>query len=367
MSKGKCVFNSSWLVDKDFKPWLAASKDKHHAFCNLCNKSFSIASMGISALKSHMASKTHEERFKKAGNPISAFFKTTTSTGNRSDSPTAASSSCSPSTSTKDDVPVENSSASASQNTSDKQSSVHHLSTLSKKVTDAELLWTLNCVKSHFSAASNIGMNELFKKMFSDSEIVSLYSMSETKYRYLTTFGIGPHFSKMLTDQVKAAPAHCILFDESLNDELQKKQLDVHIRYWSEESCKIESRYYTSLFIGHGKANDILQHYDEATKDLDAKKTWQVGMDGPNVNISFHNKLFEQRKEMDLPNLLDLGTCGLHIVHRAFQTGANATGWKFDQYLLKEYKLFKDSPARREDFVQYTGSSIFPLKFCNHR
>lgn len=148
-----------------------------------------------------------------------------------------------------EDVLVGNSlaSAGASQNIH-KRSSIHYLSTLSKKVSDAELLWALNRVKSHFSAASNIGMNELFKKMFSDSEIVSLYSMSESKYRYLKTFEIGLHFSKMLTDQVKASPAHCILFDESLNDELQKKQLDVHVRYLSEKSCKIESRYYSSLF-----------------------------------------------------------------------------------------------------------------------
>lgn len=367
MSKGKCVFNSSWLLVKDFKLWLAAStEDKHNAYCKLCKKKFSIASMGISALKSHMVGKTHQERMKKPGNPISAFLKTATS-GDTSDTP-VTSTSCGPSTSSMEDLPVGNSlaSAGASQNM-DKRPSIHHLSTLSKKVSDAELLWALNCVNSHFSAASNIGMNELFKRMFSDSEIVSLYSMSESKYRYLTTFGIGPHFSKMLTDQVKASPAHCILFDESLNDELQKKQLDVHIRYWSDECCKVESRYYSSLFIGHGTANDILLHYAEATKALDATKTWQVGMDGPNVNVSFHNKLVEQRKEMDLPNLLDLGTCGLHIVHRAFQTGANTTGWKLDRYLLKEYKLFKDSPARREDFVQYTGSSIFPSKFCNHR
>ena len=222
-------------------------------------------------------------------------------------------------------------------------------------------------MNSHFSAASNVGMNALFKKMFSDSEIVSLYSMSESKYRYVTTFGIGPHFAKILVDQVKASPAHCILFDESLNEQLQNKQFDVHVRYWSEDSCQVESRYFSSLFIGHGRATDILDHYADATKDLDAARTWQVGMDGPNVNILFHKKLVDQRNELDLPHLLDLGTCGLHIIHRAFQTGAKATDWNLDQYLLKEYKLFKDSPARREDYVTYTGSTIFPSKFCNHR
>ena len=69
---------------------------------------------------------------------------------------------------------------------------LHHLSTLSKKVADAELLWALNCVSSHFSA-SNVNINALFKKMFSDSEIAFMYSMSEMKFRYLTTFGLGPY------------------------------------------------------------------------------------------------------------------------------------------------------------------------------
>ncbi|XP_020905415.1 uncharacterized protein LOC110243629 [Exaiptasia diaphana] len=90
-------------------------------------------------------------------------------------------------------------------------------------------------------------------------------------------------------------------------------------------------------------------------------------MDGPNVNLSFFKKLQEHRTEYNLPSLLDLGTCGLHIAHRAFQVGAKSTDWNLDQYLLKEYKLFKDSPARREDFVTYTGSTVFPSKFCNHR
>lgn len=203
--------------------------------------------------------------------------------------------------------------------------------------------------------------------MFCDSEIASQYSMSESKYRYLTTFGIGPHFAKMLTARVKGSPGHCIQFDESLNDEIQQKQMVIHVRLWSQESLTVESRYYTSVFIGHGRASDLMEHFDTATSGVDPSRTWQVGMDGPNVNPSFFNKLNEERKENKYPSLLNLGTCGLHIIHRAFQTGAKATNWQLDEYLKKVYKLFKDTPARREDFVSYTGLSTFPSKFCNHR
>ena len=30
-------------------------------------------------------------------------------------------------------------------------------------------------------------------------------------------------------------------------------------------------------------------------------------------------------------------------------------------------KMFHDVPARREDFIQETGSEVFPLQFCQHR
>ena len=119
--------------------------------------------------------------------------------------------------------------------------------------------------------------------------------------------------------------------------------------------------------MGHGKAENLLHHYEEATKEFDASKTWHIGMDGPNVNLAFERELKKIRAELNLPSLIELGTCGLHTVHRAFQTGAKATNWDLDNYLKKEYNLFKDSPARREDYVTYTGVDMFPSKFCNHR
>ncbi len=105
------------------------------------------------------------------------------------------------------------------------------------------------------------------------------------------------------------------------------------------------------MFTGHGTADDLLDHYSEAVKDLDSSRTWQVGMHGCNVNLALHKKLVKQRVELNFPCLLDLGMCGLHIIHGAFQTGAKVTNWSLDHYLLKQYKLFIDSPACHEDFV----------------
>ena len=120
---------------------------------------------------------------------------------------------------------------------------------------------------------SNVGVNDLFKRMFTDSENAENYSMSETKYSYIITFGLGPLFAKKLIYDVKRSLAHSVLFDEALSDELQKKQLDVYVRYWSYETSRVDCRYLTSLFIGHGRKEDLMNHYEEATKDLDPAKS----------------------------------------------------------------------------------------------
>ena len=84
-----------------------------------------------------------------------------------------------------------NASQTSCGSSSAQSSSLHHLSTLGKKITDAEILWTLKCVHSHSSAHANMGMNDLLQHMFTNSEIAQAYSLSESKFRYVTTFGLG--------------------------------------------------------------------------------------------------------------------------------------------------------------------------------
>lgn len=191
MPGGKCVFNYSWLKEDNFSQWLAAVKDdKYSAHCKICRRKFSIASMGKSALKSHMDGKIHQKLLQDQRNPINYFLVNSTSvtpclsrdTSKAHDGPSQSKEK--QSVLSKQVADAHDTSASTStigpSQSKEKQSSFHHLSTLSKQV--AEILWVLNCVDSHFSAASNVGINTLFKMMFCDSEIASLYSMSESKY-----------------------------------------------------------------------------------------------------------------------------------------------------------------------------------------
>ena len=50
---------------------------------------------------------------------------------------------------------------------------------------------------------------------------------------YIVSFGLGPHFMELLKDKVKTVEdGFVLLFDESLNRELNKKQMDMHVRFW---------------------------------------------------------------------------------------------------------------------------------------
>ena len=157
------------------------------------------------------------------------------------------------------------------------------------------------------------------------------------------------------------------MFDESLNKKSQAKQMDFHVRYWA--SGEVRTRYLGSVFLGHGKATDLLEHFHKGIKDLQprVKDMVQVSMDGPNVNWKFHDMLKKQLTADYGVVLINIGSCGLHVMHNAFKAGASSTGWEVSSLLSSLYYLFKDSPARREDYQKATHSSTMPLKFVSHR
>ena len=93
----------------------------------------------------------------------------------------------------------------------------------------------------------------------------------------------------------------------------------------------------------------------------------QLSMDGPNVNLKCLQKVKDSRDELGHSKLIDFGSCNLHTVHESFKTSAEASGWSFKQLLKSCHQILKDSPARRDDFINITGCSKFPLSFCATR
>ena len=93
----------------------------------------------------------------------------------------------------------------------------------------------------------------------------------------------------------------------------------------------------------------------------------QISMDGPSVNWKFFTDMKKKLADDYETILINIGSCGLHIVHNSFKTGVTAAEWKVEALLSSLYYLLKDSPARREDFSKVFGSTRLPLKFVNHR
>lgn len=204
---------------------------------------------------------------------------------------------------------------------------------------------------------------EHFAKMFPDSSIAQNFKCGETKSAYISKFGLAPHFKQLLSNKLKNDD-YVLLFDESLNDKTQSKQCDFYIRHW--DGDKVMSRFFDSQFMGHATANDLKKTYEKSTEELSKSDMLQVSMDGPNVNWSFYSKVEQSLQNNHGVCLINIGSCGLHIIHGAFQRGVESTNWKLDSFLKALHQILKDSPAQHEDYrtAIACNDSPMPLKFC---
>ena len=57
----------------------------------------------------------------------------------------------------------------------------------------------------------------------------------------------------------------------------------------------------------------------------------------------------------------------MHVVYGRFEKIAKESRWNLGNTLRFLWQIFHDIPARREDFIQSTGSDLFPFRCCQHR
>ena len=88
-------------------------------------------------------------------------------------------------------------------------------------------------------------------------------------------------------------------------------------------------------------------------------------MNGPSVNLKFLQELVKYQEELEIvEKMIDIGTCGLHVVHGAFKCGTESTDWNIKETLKGSHQLLHDIPAHQADYVSLTQSSEYPLFFC---
>ena len=110
-----------------------------------------------------------------------------------------------------------------------------------------------------------------------------------------------------------------ILFEESLNKKCQAKQMDIHVHFWEGE--KVVTRNFGSQFLGRATANDMVRHFEESVVNsgLPICNLAQITMDGPSVNWKFFTDMKKKLADDYESILINIASCGLHIVHNSFK------------------------------------------------
>ena len=81
-------------------------------------------------------------------------------------------------------------------------------------------------------------------------------------------------------------------------------------------------------------------------------------MDGLAINLKFLQELIKHRGELEIEEkMIDIGRCGLHVVHGAFKCGIEGTDWNIKETVKGSHQLLHDTPAHRENYVSVTQSS----------
>ena len=200
-------------------------------------------------------------------------------------------------------------------------------------------------------------------------QLKSLYNfdLAHTKSMYVINHGLASSFKSILNDSFQKSNIHVFCFDESLNEVTQTCEMDMYIRYWSDSGNTVNVCYYGSSFLVYATHQDLLHHFNSLTKDLDLTHFYQISMDGRNVNMKFFKEFLQHHKHCSLHSLINIDSCGLHIVHGNFSCGETKSRWSLKNFLKGVYYVLHDSPAHKEDYESVTGSNSYPLSIYSTR
>ena len=66
----------------------------------------------------------------------------------------------------------------------------------------------------------------------------------------------------------------------------------------------------------------------------------------------FWMNMHHQELDNNASSLINVGSCGLHVIHNSFKSGAKASKWNIEEILSSLQWLLVDSPTRKEDFTE---------------
>ena len=111
----------------------------------------------------------------------------------------------------------------------------------------------------------------------------------------------------------------------------------MNIRYWDGEKNVAQSVYYNLRFLQRPNVVNLKEEIMNAIQYVDVGKFLHLGMDGPSTNWNVLDLINDHQVVNEFQKALDIGSCLLHILHSALQTGMIKPGWDirhFIRYLM---------------------------------
>ena len=135
--------------------------------------------------------------------------------------------------------------------------------------------------------------------------------------------------------------------------------MDILLRFW--EHDHVESRYYTSDFLNHAAAIDLVKSFEANVENkMGFRHLIQISMDGPNINWATFDRLQKKLQLEYSSKLLNVGACGIHIVHNAFKAAISKTGWDL-LHNLSAYTHYGMRPRLEEKTLNQPQNKTFIL------
>ena len=217
--------------------------------------------------------------------------------------------------------------------------------TVQDQIMKAETLWALKTASENISFRVSDGVPELFQKMFPDSTIAKHMTMSRTKVSYMISHGLGPCFHQQTVEDIQRIPNtyYTLHFDGTTNAQ-SKKQMDILVRYYTEVHGEVKVRFLKAVMFGHAFAKTVADEIWRTLQQsgLSSRFFLSLSSDGPNVNKSI---------KQSIKQLVDTGSCQIHVAHNSFRKGIEACGEAIENLCIDLFYFFKLSASRREDYL----------------
>ena len=185
--------------------------------CKVCkekNKEGALGDMGVGDIKKHMATDCHKDKMKYYQDTIAVFQRRKPVNNDAA---------------VADNDTMQLAPASTSSSTSSSSLIAAHFNAASG--TNAEIIWTLNCVVNCYSDRSNDNFGDILRAICLTSPGAKCFKMGRNKLKYIVNHSLYPYFREELGRDVDKSPFITIMIDESLNEIAQQSEMGVFVSF----------------------------------------------------------------------------------------------------------------------------------------